>query len=227
MKTKTILVVIAVLMAITTSFYIGGIKPRRNNNQLSLALYNAQNTVKKYEIDIQKEKRYVSEQQAIIVDNWKSIKQLEEEKERLKELNIKNVKVIGSLTSQVNVLNKKLSIVTPDTIKLINTVYEPIDDCLPVPMELQFRDQYSWAIVRLEKDDQNIDFGITELNFNVVVGQRGGLLRQNTNIVSVDTPNPYIDISNINFIVVEKKVKLHQRKLLWFLGGIGLGVLVF
>ncbi len=217
--------ILAIILVLTALYYVGGISPRKERDRANLSLYEANTAIKKYEAEIGDVKRYVSEKDLLIIENDKLIKDLKEENERLRELNIRNVSVIGSLKSEVNVLNKKLQVVSKDTDTIyISDVIE--DDCIPVPIELVHKDEFSWANVSLSMENAEINFGLTQLDFNLVIGEKGGLLKKNVDVVSVDTPNPYINVQDVKFVVVKEKAKWYQKKFVWLIGGGILGGLL-
>ena len=221
---KNIFIILGTLALITASFYIGGRKYRKQIDHSNIALYESQQKVKQYEKDIAGMKRYVSETEVLFVSSEKAIKSLEEENKRIKELNVKNVRAIASLSSEINVLNKQLT-TTLDTFIVVKTVVN--EDCLVLPVELMFKDKFAWAEVRLDVDKQDIDFGISELTFNAVVGERRqGLFKKNLNVLTVDTPNPYVDTKEIKLVIVQEPKKWYQQGWIKYAIGFGAGYLI-
>ena len=218
--------IIIIFLLLGLSFYLGGIRYRNQRDNVLVRLSQTSNEVSMYKVKLSDKDRFVAEQEAIIISNWKAIKSLEEEKERLRVLNIKNVQVIGKLNSEIEVLNKALSITDTLTQIVIDTVWKFDDNCLPLPATLVFNDQWSWSRVDLGTESGKISFGLTDVNFNITIGDRGGLFKQNKTVVVADTPNPYLDVKSMSFVVVKEEKKWHKRNIVWLLGGVALGGLL-
>lgn len=216
--TVNIFGILAIVLVIGVFYYLGGIKYRKERDNASVALYQAQQTLNSYQINVAALERSVTEQQVIIVSNDKYIKDLIQEKERLKALGIKNVNVIGELNSRIEVLNKKLSVL-PDTINITDTLNILDANCLPIPITFVHRDKYSWADVSITRENQHISFGLNNVDFNFVIGDRGNFFKERPTVITVDTPNPYINVGEIKAIVVKEPKKIWDRKLIWFGAG--------
>lgn len=214
--------VIVIILLFTGVFYLGGIKARRQTDRLNIALYQSTDSLKSYRIKVNNLERNVFEKQAIIVSNERYIKDIEQEKERIKELNIRNIKTIGSLKTEISVLNKQLSLVSDtDTIVINDTIFKD-KDCVELPVELSFKDKYAWANVSISQQASNINFGITNLDLHLTIGEKK---RKPT--VMLDTDNPYLQTKDIKMIVVQEPKKWHQRRIVWLGAGVLLGGAVF
>jgi hypothetical protein len=220
--TTAIIIVIAVIMA----FSVGKCSLRDDLDMATVALKNEREIVSKSQITIDSITRYTYTQHLAIVNNNKAINYLQDERERLKALRIKDVNVIGNLQAEIAVLNKKLS--TPNDPVFIE-VPGAIDSVkyLKLPQKYTFKDKDGWAIADIKYPESFLSFGIDSLSLHITIGEQGqGFLKKKKSVVVIDTPNKYVAINQSDVILVQPEKTLLQRPSLWVAVGLLTGLLI-
>ena len=85
-----ILVLTVVILSVIALFKWSGHKHQLELDNASQALYQSERDIKQYEIIVDNLAEYASEQELLVVSKDRVIKDMEEEAERLKALNIKS-----------------------------------------------------------------------------------------------------------------------------------------
>lgn len=223
---------VAILGALAL-LWLGGIKYRHEVDRLNIDLYQANTVVNNQTITIGKLQQNVYWSEAAVTHSQASIKSLKEENEYLKKLRIKDVKTISNLTLEISVLRKKGEY--KDTI-----IEEPYNDdelIFDTPCDsifairkpqikyASFKDEWAFCNVVLREDAPSFDFGLLPATLKIYVGYKGSIFSTKPTAV-VTTPNPYINITKNNTIIVEEKKTLLQRKYPYLIGGFVVGVLL-
>jgi hypothetical protein len=210
-----IILVVALLTAsIWALFKVSGARYQKEKDRLNIELFQANRENEQYTIQVNDLNEYVSELEVVVLSSDKDILRLKEEGERLKAQKIKDVKLIGSLQATINVL--KDSIPPSDTI----IIEEKRDGrYIKLPLHYSFKDNYAYMVSTVNDFGMSkMDFGILETPINLAVGtKKEGMFKRGVEVVSVSTPNPYVDLKVNSFAVTD------QTKSNWPYVAIGAG----
>jgi len=222
------------ILAILALLWLGGIKYRHEIDRLNTDLYQANEVVNNKTITIGKLQQNVFWSESAVTHSQSSIKALKEENEYLKKLRIKDVKVISDLKLEVSVLRKqgeyKDTIIEDEPYIDDELIFDtPCDSIFalrePRIKYASFKDEWAWCNVVLREDAPSFDFGLLPATLKIYVGYKGGIFSTKPTAV-VTTPNPYINITKNNTIIVEEKKTLLQRKYPYLIAGFVAGVLL-
>ena len=217
---KQLLILLSVFGLIFVLFMLSGRNHRLEVDRLNMSLYSTQNEVKASRITINNLEQQVYRSDAFVISTEKALKQSEEERETLKKLRIKDIQTISKLELEVSVLKKQgeyrdTIVITPDVGD------EPWDeDEVIEPDTIQvasYKDEWAWANVLMYPDNPTFNFGLYETPLQVTVGYQG--LLGNKPTVAVSTPNPYLNITKNNTIIVNENKKFLQRRYPYILFG--------
>jgi hypothetical protein len=138
-------------------------------------------------------------------------------------LGLLEVDRLKKVKSQVKTITKIQidSVVVPylDTLRLTDTVYRK--GTINVPKRfLVAQDHYTLGgLVRL--NDVMFDSVLVTNEMKITIGQKNnGFFKKTTPIVEVENSNPYINVVDMNNVVIENKKRIYERPLFW--AGVGL-----
>lgn len=138
-------------------------------------------------------------------------------------LGLLEVDRLKKVKSQVKTITKIQidSVVVPylDTLRLTDTVYRK--GTINVPKRfLVAQDHYTLGgLVRL--NDVMFDSILVTNEMKITIGQKNnGFFKKTTPIVEVENSNPYINVVDMNNVVIENKKRIYERPLFW--AGVGL-----
>lgn len=201
-RTTIIILVLTFLMLLLSAvLFFGNRKYHSDINDANIALYKAQTEIKQYQIDVDGLRETVFETHLLLIDSDKKIFDLEEEGARLKELDVRRVKLIGELNAEIKIL--KDSIPPSDTVIIIQ---EPDGNYMKIPQSYEYSDK--WATLSAQINDMgnaSLSAKIDSIDFNVVLGDRGGLFKKKEDVAILTTTCPYVDVTGQKFLVVSNE----------------------
>jgi len=172
-----------------------------------------------YSIQIGDLKEQVYEANLRVEDREKDLVMSLEQVARLEELNIRNVRMIGSLRLSLKAYKDSLAIKHgPDTIVLTKYLQDSIGMFqVPAAANWGWEDEYASSYAGIDPDGFGYSgFDVKPFEIDLVLGSRGLLRRDYVSVVSTDMP--YIDVSGIEMNIVK------QKKTAPFLWGTVVGV---
>ena len=222
---KGLIIIIALIVG---TFFLGrhlGLKAEEDALQkLSDRLKENVQSKDSYKIKVDSLTEYVNQVNTSITRSESAIKGLKEENKRLKALRIDDARVIATLESSVEVLNKELESIEPFVI--IENECDSLDmsSYLKLPIELSYEDQWAYNNVSIDTTGYSLtNFGVYPSTVKMYLGtQKESIFQRKTNVTAITTPNPYLTIEPNQVIVVEPRPKWYQHKLFYMsLGLIG------
>ena len=174
-------------------------------DRLNIELYEAKMKLNSYDIKVDSLTEKVSESELIIISKQKALKNLEKEYERIKQLRIRDVELIGKLELDIKVLKEKVAPV--DTVVIVKDCDDKKGSFIKLPLEYRYSDR--WASIYTGIDTIGLadqSFKIKQLPLNLVIGTKG-YFSNKTQVASVTTESPYVNIDDVRFIKVEDKRK--------------------
>jgi hypothetical protein len=223
LKSKKTIIIIGLFIGLLIIAYIAGKCSTRQEQQQSLNnLIAARDSVKQSFITIEGLEYSVATKDAIILTKDQAIEAGLLREDILKKLHIKDVVTNAELSGQIKMKDSLLSL--PD-----KTEYITIKDSSGIKKNYI---RYPFQLLKEHSEYLSLDAGLDSLKqawfkLNVpVVGtmtigyQRDGLFKTKPIGVFV-SPNKNLTITQSNILIVEEPKKWYDRKLVWFLGGIG------
>ena len=215
MKIRLSYVALILIFALGAIYFLGGIKPRKSVDHVSTALILAQDTISRYTVKINKLEQTVFETSSITLLQREAIALGLLEQERLRKLNIRGLHTNTSLKGEIKVLKEELehaNVIRHDTIILDNDT----KPCIEIPAYFSFNDPYLELDITIDRIwSFNLD---VKLDLEVTVGQS----------VIITTPNPYVNINEIQSIYIPEEEKWHHKS--WVrglvVGGVAAGVVL-
>lgn len=217
MKIRIIYVLLAVILGLAASYYLGNRKASLDTDRLSTALISSRDTIRIYTKKIQGLEQTVFETSTIVLDQKQAIAAGLLDRERLRKLSVERLRTNTKLTGEIRVLKDSLKIKNPEIIYIDTTGTDPTP-YMKLPAEVNFNDDFIDLKVNLYADESwGFDLGI-KLDLEVTVGQS----------VVITTPNPYVSINEIQSVYVPEELKWHQRPLIrgLVIGGVAAGVVL-
>ena len=214
-KLRTVIIALIILTGLIFVFvWRSGHNHQLEVDNLSTALYEKGVEVESYQIKVGELEETVFEAEALIITKDSEILKIEGNNERLKELNIKNVNVIGRLEARIRVL---IDSIPPST--TITIIKEPDGNYAKLPLDYSFKDYYANMHTTVNENGlADMDFSITNLDLNIVIGEKGqGLFKKDKPVSSITTDCPYIQIDENTIAVVQNNTSP------WLLFGLGAG----
>jgi len=213
---STIILVLTLVLAVGFALnHLSGRKHQLDIDMLNTTIYEQGVETETYKVQVNGLEETVFEAQALIITKDSEILNLEGNNARLKELNIKNVDVIGTLRARIAVLID--SIPPAETITIIE---QPDGNYAKLPLDYTYTDY--WADMHTTVNENGLAdmvFVIRELQMNIVIGTKGqGFLKKNKPVSSITTDCPYIQIDESTIAVVQNNVSPYTYL------GIGAGV---
>lgn len=189
-------------------YYVGRQKGSVEKKNLVQALKHTSDTVSSYKVKIKGLDQMVFNNSTMILTLKEAIQSGIIEQERLKKLNIKNLRTTSHLQGQIRVLKDSLKI---DNTKIIYVDKNDISSaCIELPTSLNYKDNYvSFDIKLNENASWNFDLTVP-LDLKVTVANK----------VTVTTPNPYVHLNKINTVVIPEKKSFFSKPVFkWIAGG--------
>jgi hypothetical protein len=203
---QLILVLTVVILSVIALFKWSGHRHQLELDNASQALYRSERDVNQYEIIVDNLAEYASEQELLVVSKDRVIKAMEEETERLKALNIKHVRTIGELRLRIEVLAEG---VPADTIVIYHDCHEDEGSYAKLPLTYKYDDHFVELNTMISTDGlSNMNFVIKPFDMNLTLGtKKESLFKRATEVSVVTTPNPYVDVEAMKFMVVDDNRK--------------------
>jgi hypothetical protein len=203
---KIILVLTVLTLAVIALFRWSGHRHQTELDNASQALYRSEKELNRYEIMVDNLAEYASEQELLVVSKDRVIKAMEEEAERLKALNIKHVRTIGELRLKIEVLAEG---VPADTIVIYQDCQEDEGSYAKLPLFYRYDDHFVKLTTMVGIDGlSDMNFVIKPFDMNLTLGtKKESLFKRATEVSIVTTPNPYVDVEAMKFMVVEDNRK--------------------
>jgi hypothetical protein len=181
---------------------------QREVDRLNTALYQSEQEITRYRIRVNGLEESVAEVNLIVVDKDSEILQLKEEKERLRELNIRKVSVIGSLEATVSLLKDSISVQVTDDSKPSWGAFVPdkTNPVLPLPARIPYEDEWASVLVGITTSGYaSFDFNLSPLPVNIVIGEKKeGAFKKAENVAVVTTPCPYVTFDDTKMVLVDE-----------------------
>jgi len=208
MKTKIkVWHLVAITFVFTTAIILLLVFTHRRNDKLVTALKNADYTIAYYKIKVDSIQERVAEANLSVVEATRKLSLSHEEMERVKALNIRNVRTIGNLKLQIAAMQDSL-ILYRDSIK-VEVEYIPVENSdslkpvVSVPLHMGWEDQWakSWADIDINGKGAS-GFEIKDLPISLTLGSRG--VFKKSYVSDVATPNPYLTVTQNQFQIVKQ-----------------------
>ena len=221
LKLRTI--IIAILIAVATLFVLKKIidhKYQLEIESVQTELWVAKADVESYKIEIAGMTEYVSESDLLILSKDDEIFSLKKEGEVLRALNVKSLRVIGELEAQIEVFITDIPPQVQDGgvwADFIDGV--TVKKTLPLPAKYEYKDKYASMSTLIGINGlASQRFEITNLDFNIVIGQQGqGFLKKREDKALVTTDNPYLNMEVSKFAII------NNEPARWVYVGLGAG----
>lgn len=190
-------------------------------NEANTALYEANRDISQYEIIVDNLAEHASEQELLVVSTQEALFEMEKEGERLRALNMKHVRAIGELQLKIEALITDIPPV--DTLIIYKECDEVEGSFIKLPQAYRYQDDYiKTATLINEQGLASHRFTVFPFDMPIVLGtKRDGLFKREVEIAAVTTTNPYVDVEDIKFIVVDKQKKPTPV----FVTGVGVGII--
>lgn len=199
-----IFIVLIVISAVFALFKISGHRHQIDRDKLSTGLYRAQMEVKRYSVKVDSLTEYVAETDLIIVSRDKEIKRLAEEKARLKELNIKRINTIGKLNLRIEALMD--SVPPSDTIIIKEDCDGEQGQYIKLPLSYSSSDRWVTQSAKVGVDGLgSLSFTMSPTPMKIILGTKKEGVFKTSPSAMVTTPNPYIQIDQSQFVVVDRQ----------------------
>ena len=202
-----IIVILGVLLMIWALLAMSGYNSRLKVDKANIMVLSKRDSIVSYQIEVAGLKEQVYQSNLTVVSRDDDIFKLKEEKDRLKELNIKSINLIGNLKVRVSLLEDSIKPLIPAV--PIEDVNEAVKYVLPLPNKFTYKDKYVSVFTKIDKIGlAEQGFLLTDPKFNIVVGRRGnGVFAKRGDVAIVTTDNPYINIQESNIVLVNKNPK--------------------
>ena len=186
----------------------------------NMRIYQSDVRTKRYKIMVDSLEEDVAEKEISIVSKQRMIRQLSQENERIEQLNVRNVKMIGELRVALKAAID--SIPPSDTIIII----KPKDhegSFIKLPLDYNYSDKWvdMGAYVGINGRAE-LDFSMNELPLNLVIGQKG-YFGGKSDVVIASDPSPYLSVEDVKVLSVEDKRKKPAH---YIMVGTGFGLAV-
>ena len=177
--------------------------------------------ISRYSIQVGDMKEQVYEANLKVADRERDLVLSIEQVARLRELNIRNVRMIGSLNLSLKAYKDSLLIKHgTDTITLVKYVQDSTG-FFHVPSESTWgwEDEWAESYAGIDSDGYGYSgFDVKPFEIEISLGSRGLFKKDYVSVVSTDMP--YIDVSGIDMNIVK------QKKAAPFLYGTAFGVIL-
>ena len=216
-KVKLIWIIGAILALLSVCFIAGRVSTKAARVNASHAVIQAQNQLldaaKTYEAYIDGQKETIAEQKTVIMHKDQAIASGVLEKDRLKALNVKEVKNNVKLRAEIRVLKDSLLIV-PNEVIVHDTIMYNDNTYLKLPSTLRYSDDYLTLNTNINED---LTWGFDlrmPLSLDVTIGDvKTGFMKREPSVV-LTTPNPYIGDIKVQSIEIKKEPLFYET--LWF-----------
>jgi len=181
--------------------------------------------ISEYVIEVDSLKEYVAEAELRVVEKERQLMLTIEQKERIEQLHLRNVIVVGELRLSLQAYRDSLQIKKgTDTIHVIEYVVEgDTMEVVPVGTEWSWSDQWASAYAGIDTTGTGyIGFEVKPSTLNIALGSRG-VFRKDY-VSSATTLNPYLTIDKNNIQVVQQKKA--QTTIIAGSLGVAIGVLI-
>jgi hypothetical protein len=195
-------------------------KYQREVDMANTRLYQSDTKVKRYKVMVDSLEEDVAEKQVAIVSKQRMIRRLSQENERIKQLNVRNVKMIGELRVALHAAID--SIPPSDTIIIIKSK-DHEGSFIKLPLDYKYSDRWvdmSAYIGMSGKADLN--FSMNELPLNLVIGQKG-YFRGKSDVVIASDPSPYLSVEDVKVMSVEDE---RRKPAHYIMVGTGFGLAI-
>jgi hypothetical protein len=179
--------------------------------------------ISRYEVEVGDLKEQVYETQLRVADKQRELELTIEQVERLDELNIRNVQMIGSLRLSLKAYQDSLAIRQgPDTIVLTKYVRDSTGVFeVPEGSTWGWEDEYASSYAGIDKYGYGYSgFDVKPFEIDISLGSRGVFRKDYVSAITTDMP--YMDVTGIDMQVVKQK----NRGLKGFLIGGAIGGIV-
>lgn len=215
-KIRLTYVIIALIAVLTASFWLGGIKPRRETDRLSKTLYelNSQlsDTISTYRITVNGQTQTIAEQKSLILSQQEAIRFHILDKDKLKAINIKQVRENIRLKTRINILKDSLEMIKPEIIYVVDADSDSIPH-LRLPHSLSYEDDYMFLGVDIFPNDWYFNMAM-DMDIDITVGERKtGLFRTKPYVVT-SFDNPYVGKVKVQSLQVKEQPLFYERG--WF-----------
>lgn len=208
-KIWKVLVVLGVLTAIIIALNsLSNTKHQKEVDKLSMEIYGAKKEIREDSLVIDGLKNQLYETDLIVVSKDKEIRKLASEKDRLKKLDIQRVKTIGELQLALEVAKNNIP---PSNTIIIKEMPDGV--FAKLPLNYNYSDE--WVRMNTKVNISGLadqTFALNPFNINIVLGEKKeGLFKSSSMVSSVTTPNPYLQVQDMRFAIVEDKRKSPNR----------------
>lgn len=215
-KIKLWVIVIVILAIIGGVYFLGGIKYRRQIDNLSDTLAELQeqlkDTIETYEIVVGDNTLAIAEQKRLILNYRDAIRNHVLNEEKLKRLHIASVSENVRLKAQISVLKDSLEMVKPEIIYVVDSSDVPVPH-LKLPHSFSYEDDYAFLGVDIDESWWNFNF-VTDVSIDLTLADKkvGLFKREPTAFAQID--NPYMGQVKIQSLSIKKEPLFYET--LWF-----------
>jgi hypothetical protein len=228
-KVPLVYVIGTILALLSVCFIAGRVSTTKERKETAHAVIQAQNQLldaaKTYEAYIGGQKETIAEQRAVIMHKDVALEAGILEQERLRALQIKEVRENVKLRAEISVLKDSLLIVPNDTV-IYDTVLIHDDTYLKLPSTFSYKDQWLTLNTNIHED---LTWGFDlrmPLSMDVTLGEvKTGFMKREPSVV-LQTPNPYIGDIRIQNVQIETTTPWYRStwmKVLTHVGAFGAG----
>jgi hypothetical protein len=225
---KLSLIGLLILAVLGLSVY-GGIKYYLKYERAVKELNKAEVNLRIYDAVVGEQREKIYESRLVIAEVERKLEISEDQKERLKQMNIRNVKVIGQLELQISSYRDSLTIYNPREydIEVEGGEYEMIEveqtadgAMLPLPASFGYQDEWVKQWAKIDTSGLgSIGFELEPFMIDLTLGSRG--LWNKSYVSAASTDSPHVVISKNSFQMVD------SRKKVWpYVAVGGLGVIL-